>query len=139
LSTPPSDNRAVYWYLEMLQLHVGLVVGSVLLFVIRGAGSVAGMAWPMDDRLRTLGGGIDFLLTLVGLSLWALIGVSLSQQPWMVAKLLLLFAYIGVANLTLRGPQSLPLRLLGYLSALACLGLMVLVSRSRDAFAGLVG
>lgn len=121
----------MYWYLEMLQLHVGLVVGSVLLFVIRGAGAVAGMDWAMDDRLRALGGGVDFLITLVGLSLWALIGVSLTQQPWMVAKLLLLFAYIGFANLTLRGPQLMALRLLGYLAALGCLALMVLISRAR--------
>jgi len=129
----------MYWYLQMLQLHVGLVVGMVLLFLIRGAGAVAGARWAMDDRLRTLAGGIDFMVTLVGLSLWAMLQVDLMQQPWLAMKFLLLAVYILLANVTLRLARSTEARLLGYIGALLCLGLMVAVARTRLAFAGLLG
>ncbi len=117
----------MYWYLEMLQLHVALVVASALLFLLRGAGSVAGARWPMDGRLRALGFGFDFLITMTGLSLWGLLRIDPLTQSWFGFKLLLLLVFIGLANLCLRG-EGMALRLLGYLGALACLGLMVLLS-----------
>ena len=129
----------MYWYLQMQQLHVGLVVGMVLLFLIRGAGAVAGARWPMDARLRTLGGGIDFMVTLVGLSLWAMLQVDVLQQPWLLMKFLLLALYILLANVTLRLAQSTEAKLLGYIGALICLGLIVAVARTRLPLAGLAG
>lgn len=125
------DDSPMYWYLEMLQLHVALVAASALLFLLRGAGSVAGAAWPLDGRLRALGFGFDFLITLTGLSLWSLLQIGPISDPWLGVKLLLLLAYIGLANLCLRGAGG-ALRLLGYGGALACLMLMVLLSRARS-------
>lgn len=125
------DDSPMYWYLEMLQLHLALVAASVLLFLLRGAGSVAGASWPLDGRLRALGFGFDFLITMTGLSLWGLLQIGPISDPWLGVKLLLLGAYIGLANLCLRGDGAV-LRLLGYGGALACLMLMVLISRVRS-------
>lgn len=118
------------WYLEMLRLHGALVAASALLFVLRGAGAVAGAAWPLDGRLRALGFGFDFLITVTGLSLWALLQIDLFATPWLAAKLLLLAGYIGLANACLRGPGTVA-RLLGYLGALVLLALMGLIARQR--------
>ncbi len=117
----------MYWYLEMLQLHVALVAASGLLFLLRGGGSLAGAEWPLDGRLRTLGFAFDFLISLTGLSLWYLLGLDPINQPWLGAKLLLLGGFIGLANLCLRA-QELLLRLLGYAGALGCFGLMLWLS-----------
>lgn len=121
----------MFWYLEMLQLHVALVTASALLFVLRGAASVAGAAWALDGRLRALGFGFDFLLSMTGLSLWGLLQISPIDQPWLAVKLLLLGAYIVLANLCLRGADTAP-RLLGYAGALLCLMLMVMLARARS-------
>ena len=126
----------MFWYYEMVQLHVLLVAASGLLFGLRGLAMLLGSAWAMDDRVRTLGGGLDFMLSFVGLCLWGLLGLNPLVYPWLISKFLLLAAYIGLANLTLRYGQSTELRLLGYVLGLAAFGLMVQVSRTKDAFAG---
>lgn len=125
-----ADNPSMSWYLEMLQLHVVLVAASALLFLVRGAGSVAGAAWPLDGRLRALGFGFDVLITVTGLSLWSLLGIDPLSEPWLALKLLLLAGYIGLANACLRGSGAV-LRTLGYAGAIACLLLMLLLSRTR--------
>lgn len=126
----------MFWYYEMQMLHVVLVAGSVLLFSARGLGMLFSATWPMDDRVRTLGFGLDFMLTIVGLSLWGLLMLNPLYHPWLVSKLVLLLAYIFFANLTLRLTQALELRFVGFVLALACLALMVQVSRTKDALAG---
>ena len=126
----------MFWYYEMKMLHVVLVSASVLLFFARGVGLLAGARWPMDDRVRTLGGGLDFLLTMVGLSLWGLLALNPMYYPWVASKMLLLLAYIGFANLMFRWAHSFEARLLGFVLALLCLGLMVQVSLTKDALGG---
>jgi uncharacterized membrane protein SirB2 len=126
----------MFWYYEMQTLHVILVALSVLLFFARGLGVLLGAAWPMDDRVRTLGGGFDFLLTMVGLSLWGLLALNPVYYPWVASKMVLLLLYIFFANLTLRLTQRVELRLLGFVLALVCLALMVQVSRTKDALGG---
>ena len=126
----------MFWYYEMQMLHVVLVVASIALFFVRGLGALLGAAWPMDDRLRTLGGGLDFMFTIVGLSLWGLLALNPVYYPWVASKMVLLLLYIYFANLTLRLTQSMGLRLLGFVLALVCLALMVQVSRTKDALAG---
>ncbi|MBN8505668.1 MAG: SirB2 family protein [Burkholderiales bacterium] len=126
----------MFWYHEMLMLHLVLVVASIGLFFVRGLGVLMGASWPMDDRLRTLGGGFDFLITMVGLSLWGLLQISPWIYTWLLVKFLLLLAYIFFANLTLRLGQSTELRFLGFVLALACLAGMVQVSLTRDPWGG---
>ena len=127
----------MFWYYEMVQLHVLLVAASGLLFFSRGVATLAGAAWGMDDRARTLGGGLDFMLTFVGLCLWGLLGLNPLDYRWLLSKFVLLLAYIGFANLTLRIGQSFEARLLGFVLALAAFGAMVQVSRLKDALGGL--
>jgi uncharacterized membrane protein SirB2 len=119
------------WYLQMLELHAALVAASGLLFLLRGLASVGGARWPLDGRVRAIGFALDFLITLTGLSLWGLLQTSLFTQPWLALKLLLLAAYIGLANAALRAPGA-AWRLLGVLGALACLGGMVLLSLNKS-------
>ena len=78
------------------------------------------------------------MLTFVGLCLWGLLGLNPLDYPWLLSKFVLLLAYIGFANLTLRIGQSFEARLLGFVLALAAFGAMVQVSRLKDALGGLV-
>lgn len=128
----------MFWYHEMVQLHVLLAMGSIALFFARGLGAFWGAHWPMDDRLRTLGGGLDFLLTMVGLSLWGLLHLNPLYYPWLTSKFVLLGLYVLFANLALRWASSTEGRLLGYVLALASLGLLVGVSLTKDPWAGLL-
>jgi uncharacterized membrane protein SirB2 len=127
----PSTLRAMDGYTAMLQLHVSLVTGSVLLFLIRGFGTVWGAPWPMDDRLRILGGGLDTMVTLVGLSLWGLLRIDPVNEPWLASKFLFLALYILFATLTLKGAKSTHGKLLCYVLALVSVTLLTLVSRTR--------
>ncbi len=127
----------MFWYYEMQMLHVVLVAASIVLFFVRGLGMLLGAGWPMDDRVRTLGGGFDFLLTMVGLSLWGLLALNPMYYPWVASKMVLLLLYIFFANLTFRLGKSTEVRFLGFFLALVCLALMVQVSLTKDAWAGL--
>lgn len=126
-----------YDYPVILELHILLAVLSMGMIATRGLGILAGAEWPKDERLRFLNVAVDILLTVTGLSLWGLLNISPVHHGWLMLKLILLPTYIALGALAFNG-RSNEMRALGYVGALICMGLIVGVSYTREAFLGLV-
>lgn len=127
-----------YDYPQIQALHILLAVVSMAMIAVRGFGLLWGARWPLDSRLRTLNGSVDFLLTITGLSLWGLLNISPLHHGWLMAKLILLPSYAVLGALAFDPERSLELRALCYLGALVCMGLIVGVSQTRDPWLGLL-
>jgi len=123
---------------QMAEIHVLLAWFSVLTFLVRGLAFQFGAPWAMDERLRTLVFGADVLMTVTGLSLWALLYLNpLQGDSWLLAKLLALVAYTVCAHWAMGSSGPGEFRLLGYLLALLALAYMMGTSITRSPWLGL--
>jgi uncharacterized membrane protein SirB2 len=76
---------------------------------------------------------IDTLLLALGITLAVMLGVSPMEHAWLNAKIIGLLAYIGFGVMTMRA-SSRPLKLVGFVGALACVGYIFAVALSKQAW-----
>lgn len=120
---------------QMGQIHAVLAWFSVAMFLVRGLAFQLGRDWAMDERLRTLVFGADFLLTITGLSLWVLLYLNpFLRDGWLLAKLLALAAYTFSAHIAMGSPK---VHWLAYMISLLLLAYMLGVSVTRSPWLGL--
>lgn len=109
-------------------LHILLAFSSVLIFALRGAAAVGGAGWPQQSGVRLLSMLIDTALLAVGVWLaWRLQALPV----WLVVKLILLAAYIGLGVVVMRGGVGWLGRAAAYVGAMACVLLLVGVARAH--------
>ncbi len=109
-------------------LHIHLAFSSVLIFALRGGAAVAGAGWPQQSGVRFLSMLIDTALLAVGFWLvWRMQALPL----WMLVKLLLLGAYIGLGVVVMRRGVGWLGRAAAYVGALACVMRLVGVARAH--------
>ncbi|MCV2418989.1 SirB2 family protein [Paucibacter sp. DJ2R-2] len=121
--------------LQMSEIHVLLAWCSVALFLVRGLAFQFGGQWALDSRLSVLVFGIDALMTITGLSLWALLFLNpFLRDSWLLAKLIALVVYTVCAHWAMGRGEF---RSLGYLLALLSLAYMLACSITRSPWLGL--
>ena len=119
------------WYLLLKSAHIGLVLASGGLFALRGALVLAGRSWAMTRPWRMLSYGIDTLLLVAGVTLWAGLSLNPLGNDWLGAKLLLLVLYIVLGSLALKRARTPAARHASYAGALMVYLFMASVSLSR--------
>ncbi|MCC6867407.1 MAG: SirB2 family protein [Burkholderiales bacterium] len=119
-------------YPSVKAMHVGLVVTSGTLFLVRGIGVLFGSALPTSRPMRRLQQVVDTVLLLAALLLLAILGLNPVTTPWLATKLTLLVAYIVLGIVALHGPPSRAARALAFVGALACFALMYVIARTHD-------
>lgn len=112
--------------------HVGLVLLSGGLFAGRGVGVLLGATAPMAPKVRRLSQAIDTALLAAALLLLAILQLNPFATPWLLAKLVLLVAYIVLGSLALRRAPTRTGQLLAFMAALACFVMMITVARTHD-------
>jgi uncharacterized membrane protein SirB2 len=95
-------------YPHIKALHVAMVLASVCVFALRGAGSLAGQRWPMARPVRWLSYAVDTTLLAAALVLLAILPRGLFANGWLAVKVGLLVVYIvlGFSALRVRGPAA---------------------------------
>jgi uncharacterized membrane protein SirB2 len=112
-------------YPALKSTHVALATASIGLFVVRGVGVQTGAAWPLHDLLRRGSMLLDTALLAAGVALWATLGLSLAQAPWLAAKLALIVLYVVLGALALRRARTRRGRAVAFAAALACAAAIV--------------
>lgn len=112
--------------------HVGLVMLSGSVFMMRGLGVVMGSTMPLWRPFRLGSIVIDTALLLAALMLLWCLQLNPFTTAWLQAKLTLLLGYIGFGVACLRISTSAHGRLLSYGAALICYVLMFSIARSHD-------
>jgi uncharacterized membrane protein SirB2 len=94
----------IEFYPQIKHAHIGLVMVSVALFALRGAAVQVGMRWPRSKPVRLASYAIDTGLLAAGLWLVAILPGGFFANGWLMAKLVLLVAYVPHrAGTVLRG------------------------------------
>lgn len=112
--------------------HVGLAMLSGGLFAGRGVGVLMGATMPMSTPMRRLSQVIDTSLLAAALLLLVTLQLNPFATPWLLAKLMLLVAYIVFGTLALRRAPTRAGKALAFAAALTCFVMMVAIARTHD-------
>ena len=113
------------------QLHILFAFISLLGFVTRGVWMLRESPLLMRRRVKILPHINDTLLLVSAISLAVLMGLSPGAHPWLMAKIIALFVYIGLGVLAFRHPRK-RVRTLAWLAALVVFMYIVSVAFSKQ-------
>lgn len=119
-------------YLPLKHLHVSLVGLSVGGFLLRSMAVLAGARWVRARAVRIAPHVLDTLLLASGLWLLFKAGWGLAAAPWFSAKMAGLVAYVLLGVVALRPRTGRALRGVAWVAALAVVGWMWSVARSKN-------
>lgn len=122
-------------YPQIKWLHIACVVLSGGLFAVRGALALSGWPQVRHIALRALSWAIDSVLLLAAVALAWLSHQYPFVQPWLTAKVLLLFVYIGLGTVALRPGVAPRVRTAAYIGALGVLLAIVSIALARSPWA----
>lgn len=122
----------MFSYLPLKHLHMTFAFLSITLFVLRGARMATGRPAPTARWLRLLPHLVDTLLFGSALALLATLGMNPLAQPWLLAKLGAILAYILLAGALLKRGRTRRLRGASYLLCLGLLAYIVAVAFGKQ-------
>ncbi len=120
-------------YLWLKNAHVALAYVTVAGFLVRGIWAIIGSPLREQRWVRIAPHVVDTLLLALGITLAVMLSVSPLEHAWLNAKIVGLLAYIGFGVMTMRA-STRPLKLVGFVCALACVGYIFAVALSKQAW-----
>ena len=117
------------YYLPVKNLHMAAVGLSIVFFIIRAYWSVTGSALLQLRPVRIVPHVVDSVLLVCGVILAVMIGPA---QPWILTKIVLLVAYIGVGTIAIKRGRTRATRLVAALPAIAIFLYIVGVAIRHD-------
>lgn len=109
-------------YFLIKHIHMTAAGLSILLFIIRAYWSVTESDALQKRWVKTLPHVIDTVLLTAGIILAAMIG---PEQPWILAKIVLLLVYIGVGTVAIKRGKTPRQRAIAALVAIAIFAYIV--------------
>lgn len=125
-------------YALLRLLHIGTVYVTFGLFLLRGIWMFMDSPRLRDRWVRVLPHLNDTLLLTAAIALVWVGGLNLADNPWIVAKIAGLLAYIVLGSLALKRGRTKTRRLGWFLSALAVFGYIVAVAVTKQVIPGLI-
>lgn len=116
-------------YFPIKHLHVTAVVLSIIFFVIRASWSYIGSDLLSKRWVKILPHIIDTVLLTCGVILAAMIG---PEQPWILTKIVLLIAYIGVGTIAIKRGKTRKGRLIAAIISVLIFAYIVGVAITKD-------
>ena len=125
------------YYLQVKSVHVAAVLLSGGLFLLRGLLLQPGPAsasgrLAMAAPVRYLSYGVDTVLLTAALMLATMLPAAMFANGWLLAKLLLLPAYVVLGSFALKHGRTPRARLAFFLAALAVFACMLAIARSHQ-------
>lgn len=124
-------------YATLKTLHLTTVGITLALFLLRGAWMIAGSPRLRARWVRIAPHLNDTVLLASGIALAWMLGLSPLEHGWLAAKLVALFAYIGLGTIALKRGKTRRRRIAAWLAALAMFGYMLGVAHTHSPLPGL--
>ena len=122
----------VEFYLEIRAVHIGSVMTSGTLFLLRGlALNLFGWRWALAWPLRYLSWTVDTVLLTAALMLMTIVHQYPVIDGWLTVKVVLLVPYIVLGYLALRG-ETRRVRLAAFAGAAFTCLYIYSVARAHD-------
>jgi uncharacterized membrane protein SirB2 len=90
------------FYPGIRAVHIGAVLFSGALFLLRGLGVLLGARWPQAAPVRWLSVGIDTVLLTAALMLLNIVPAAVFANHWLGVKLALLVVYVVLGSFALK-------------------------------------
>lgn len=120
------------FYLDIRGIHIGAVILSGSLFLIRVVGyNLLAAKWPMASPLRFLVWSVDTILLTAALMLMTIVQQYPFVDAWLTVKVLLLVAYIVIGWWAFRAERK-NVRIACSAAAIAIFLFIVTVARAHD-------
>jgi len=113
-------------------VHQGAVALSLTGFFARGLAALIGAQWTRSRAAKTLPHIVDTVLLVSAVMLAWMLRLTASNAPWLVAKVVGLFVYIGLGLVALRPGLPRRVRLAAWIGALATAAWIVSVAITKD-------
>ncbi len=126
-------------YSTVKLVHQTAVVLSLGGFFIRGWASLSGARWVAGRAAKTLPHVVDTVLLLSALWLAWMLRATPGNAPWLTAKVIGLFVYVGLGVIALRPTRPLGIRATAWVAAMACAGWIVSVALTKNPLGILAG
>ncbi|MBB1471989.1 MULTISPECIES: SirB2 family protein [unclassified Luteimonas] len=122
----------IEFYPQIKSVHVATVVASGLLFAVRGLLVQVGQPrLALAAPVRYLSYTIDTTLLTAALMLLTILPGAMFANGWLVAKIVLLVAYIVLGAHALRRGRSARVRLACYVAGFALFGFIYTIARAH--------
>jgi len=118
-------------YFALKHLHMLCAVISIIGFIVRGALRLTGSPLLQKKFLKIAPHIIDTLLLLSAIGLTISIQQYPLTTPWLTAKLIGLFVYIGLGLVALRFAKSKPTIAIAYVLAIATFAYIAMVAVTK--------
>lgn len=112
-------------------LHIALAYVTVVGFIARGALALIDSPLRNATWIRISPHVIDTLLLICGIALAVQLSISPLAHPWLAAKIIALFAYIGFGVMAMRAKRT-GLKLVGFVAALIAVGYILAVAYTKQ-------
>lgn len=119
-------------YTVLLYLHLGAVVLSGSLFLIRGSSMLAGMDWHLRGLWRIVPHVVDTVLLAAAVGLLVVLQGQPLSQPWLYAKLIAQPIYIIAGSIALKRGRNARQRRVAFVAAVLVFTYIVGVALSRS-------
>lgn len=119
-------------YSHLLSIHIGAVMLSGLLFLIRGSSMLGQADWHRRGPWRVLPHVVDSVLLAAAIGLIVVLNGQPLGQPWLYAKLIGLVVYIVLGSIALKRGRSDRQRLLAFIGAVLVFTYIVGVALNRS-------
>jgi uncharacterized membrane protein SirB2 len=128
-STPAGDPLD---YLALKSIHVGAVVASYALFVLRGAWMLGDSPLLARHWVKIVPHVVDTVLLAAAIALAIALRQYPFQSPWITAKVIGLVLYIGLGTVALKRGRTKRARLAAWLAAQAVFLYIVAVAVTKS-------
>jgi uncharacterized membrane protein SirB2 len=122
----------IEFYTQIRLVHIGAVVASGALFLLRGLALNLGANWPRAAPIRYLSYTIDTVLLTAALMLMTIVRQYPFVHGWLTVKVVLLVVYIVLGAFALWHGRTRAVRVGCWLAALGVYGFIISVARTHD-------
>ncbi len=124
-------------YTLLRLMHIGTVYVTLVLFVLRGFWMLLDSPKLQQRWVRILPHVNDTLLLIAAIGLVVVAELNPLQQPWILAKIIGLLAYIGLGTVALKRGRTKPIRVMAFIAALVVFAYIVAVAVTKQVVPGL--
>jgi uncharacterized membrane protein SirB2 len=112
-------------YLIIKNIHMAFATLTIIGFLLRGYWRISGSSFYKSRAMKVLPHTVDALFLATGVWLIVMLNLNPMQHPWLLAKFVALFAYVGLGMIAFRFGRSPEIRLIAFVGAVASFAFVV--------------
>jgi len=112
-------------YLIIKNIHMAFATLTIIGFLLRGYWRISGSSFYKSRAMKVVPHAIDAMFLATGIWLIVILNLNPMQHPWLLAKFLTLFAYVGLGMIAFRFGRTPEIRLIAFVGAVASFAFVV--------------